>query len=254
MSAGNYKSLDAEKIVETAAKLQRRIAERFPDAGLAKLANELHGVAVQARERVAWIRRPLFKLRVLAIVVLIGIPLVLFVLESWAVDEGMRLRLGIRNLGEFLQTLEASLGTLVFLGAAAFFVFSIERRVKRERTLDAIHELRSMAHIVDMHQLTKDPERSLANYDSTASSPKSELTAFQLERYFDYCSEMLSLVSKVAALYVQGLPDPDAISAVDEIEALTAGLSRKVWQKIDLLDRYRAGQKPLDRPQANSGA
>ena len=241
MSAGNYKSLDAQKIVVTVAKLQRRIEERFPNAGLAKLATELHGVAVRARERVAWIRRPLWKLRLLASVVLIGIPILLFALESWAEDEGMKLRLGVHNLGEFLQTLEASLGTLVFLGAATFFVFSIERRVKRERTLDAIHELRSMAHIVDMHQLTKDPERSLANYDSTASSPTNELSPFELERYLDYCSEMLSLVSKIAALYVQGLPDPDAISAVDEIEALTSGLSRKVWQKIDLLDRHRSG-------------
>ncbi|HUE38002.1 MAG TPA: hypothetical protein VMR29_00760, partial [Candidatus Binatia bacterium] len=64
-------------------------------------------------------------------------------------------------------------------------------------------------------------------------------------RYLDYCSEMLSIVSKIAALYVQDLRDTLTLSAVDEVESLTAGLSRKVWQKIAIIDRDAA------RPTAN---
>jgi hypothetical protein len=70
----------------------------------------------------------------------------------------------------------------------------------------------------------------------TASSPPRTLTRFELVRYLDYCSEMLSLIGKVAALYVQDLPDSQAVSAVDDIEDLTTGLSRKIWQKIMILE------------------
>jgi hypothetical protein len=47
---------------------------------------------------------------------------------------------------------------------------------------------------------------------------------------------MLSLMGKVAALYVQDFPDAQAVAAVDDIENLTTGLSRKIWQKIMILE------------------
>jgi hypothetical protein len=85
-----------------------------------------------------------------------------------------------------------------------------------------------------MHQLPKDPLPREAATD-TSFTPVRELTRFELTRYFSYCSELLSLVSKIAALYVRDLNDSDAIGAVDEIEELCTGLSRKIWQKIDVL-------------------
>jgi hypothetical protein len=51
---------------------------------------------------------------------------------------------------------------------------------------------------------------------------------------------MLSLLGKVAALYVQGFPDERAVAAVDDIEDLTSGLSRKIWQKIMVLGQTAA--------------
>jgi hypothetical protein len=100
--------------------------------------------------------------------------------------------------------------------------------------------LRSLAHIVDMHQLTKDPERVTGPPANTESSPKRALTPFELTRYLDYCSEMLALISKAAALHVQAFDDPPTLDAVEQIEDLTAGLSRKIWQKIMILDRISA--------------
>ena len=47
---------------------------------------------------------------------------------------------------------------------------------------------------------------------------------------------MLSLTSKLAALYAQNLPDPVVIDAVNEIESLTTNLSQKIWQKITIVD------------------
>ena len=62
------------------------------------------------------------------------------------------------------------------------------------------------------------------------------MTRFELGRYLDYCSELLSLVSKIAALYVQRFDDEVVLGAVNEVETLTNGLSRKIWQKIMILD------------------
>ena len=87
-----------------------------------------------------------------------------------------------------------------------------------------------------MHQLTKDPERLRARQVSTPSSPKQNLTPAELGRYLDYCSEMLSLIGKLAALYVQKFDDPVALAAVNEVEDLTTSLSRKIWQKIMIIN------------------
>jgi hypothetical protein len=57
-----------------------------------------------------------------------------------------------------------------------------------------------------------------------------------LTRYLDYCSELLSLVGKLAALYAQSTSDPVVLQAVNDIEQLTNGLARKIWQKIMMLD------------------
>jgi hypothetical protein len=59
----------------------------------------------------------------------------------------------------------------------------------------------------------------------------------QLQRYLDACSDMLALISKVAVLYVQDTTDPAAMGLIDDIEDLTNGMSRKIWQKISMLDR-----------------
>lgn len=124
----------------------------------------------------------------------------------------------------------------MLIGASIFFLVTLETRLKRLKALKAIHELRSLSHIIDMHQLTKDPERVLAMGPATASSPKTTMTRFELNRYLDYCSEMLALTGKVAALYVQRFEDPQAVAAVNDIETLTSGLSRKIWQKIMMLN------------------
>ena len=44
------------------------------------------------------------------------------------------------------------------------------------------------------------------------------------------------MTSKVAALYVQDFGDAGLLAAVNEIENLTSGLARKIWQKLMVLD------------------
>ncbi len=56
-----------------------------------------------------------------------------------------------------------------------------------------------------------------------------------MEHYLDYCSELLSLVSKTAALCAEESRDSVVLETVSRIEQLTNGMSRKIWQKISVL-------------------
>src|ERR1051325_6414418 len=136
----------------------------------------------------------------------------------------------------FIQALDATIGSIVFMGAAILFLVNWENRIKRNRALKAVHELRALAHIVDMHQLTKDPENYFGRGRRPINPPKRDMTPFALSRYLDYCGDSLALISKIAALYVQGFQDTVLLDAVDDVEDLTSGLSRKIWQKLMILD------------------
>jgi hypothetical protein len=230
-----YRSLDSEKIVDTIATLCRRIDERFPDSGLSRVCHELLTIARESQERCAWIAKPQKSLRVATWVLLIIMTAGLAVVLAHAAWPR-----GGFDLVALVQVSEAGLNITILLGAAALFLATVEVRIKRGRALKAIHELRALAHVIDMHQLTKDPERLLTRANDTASSPKRTLSSPDLLRYLDYCSEMLSLIGKLAALYVQKFNDPVALAAVNEVEELTTGLSRKIWQKIMILDSFLA--------------
>jgi uncharacterized protein YdhG (YjbR/CyaY superfamily) len=229
-TSARYRTLDAQKIVESTQALRERIERRFPDAGLGKIATEMHQVSREAITRVEWIQKPNIPLRCAA-----GF------LSAAMISIVVGLVIQIRHFSfddytNFIQALESSIGSIVFIGAAILFLISWERRLKRERALKAIHELRALAHIVDMHQLTKDPENYFGRGHRPASPPKREMTPFELNRYLDYCSDALALISKIAALYVQGFQDEVLLDAVDDVEDLTSGLSRKIWQKITILE------------------
>jgi hypothetical protein len=228
--AWRYRSLDGGKIAQTVAVLRDRIEERFPGSGLGRVAAEFYEVAVEAVDRSRWVNRPLVWLRVV-VGVLVAVMLSVLVAGLFQ----LRLSSGLTEFSSFVQVLESGLNDIVLIGAGIYFLLTLETRFKRKVVLRAVHELRSLAHIVDTHQLTKDPDRLVRAGANTASSPRRSMTAFELSRYLGYCSEMLSLIGKVGALYVQDFDDEMALEAVDDIEDLTTGLSRKIWQKIALL-------------------
>ena len=227
-----YRNLNSECTVKTIETLQKRVDERFPSSGLSKVCLELCTIANESKARSEMIARPNVTLRVgLITIVLMSMAVLLYSISLIDVT------IGSFTLGEFIQIIEAGINDLVLMGAAIFFLVTMEARVKRSRALTALHELRSIAHVIDMHQLTKDPSQHLTRVVTTPSSPRREMSAFELTRYLDYCSEMLSLTGKVAALYAQNFRDSVVLSAVNEIENLTTGLSRKIWQKIIILHK-----------------
>ena len=241
-------TLKPSLIVETIEKLYHRIGDRFPNSGLKTVCGQLHQISKNMEARADWIGKPLAWLRALTwaicalIVVLALLPFFFVSVED-----------GTWDLEKVVTLMEAGLNDVVLIGAAIFFLLTVEIRYKRQRALKALHELRSIAHVIDMHQLTKDPHRIIAKttYAQTVQSPKLEMTQFELRRYLDYCSEMLSLTGKVAAVYVQEFDDGVAMASASELETLTTGLSRKIWQKIAILHTIEvddADRKPEPVP------
>jgi hypothetical protein len=87
--------------------------------------------------------------------------------------------------------------------------------------------------------LTKDPTVLLSQNAPTSSSPERRMSEFQLSRYLDYCTEMLALIAKLAALYAGWTRDTQVVASVNEVEELTSDLGRKIWQKIMILNQLQ---------------
>lgn len=224
-----FRRLDPGETVATVAQLVRRIEERFPGAGLVGVCEELLALAKESEEKAARIARPLPVLRAgVGLVVAAIVAVLCYSISMIDIEPGSLAP------GDLVQAVEASLNALALIGAAIFFLVTMENRVKRARALAALHELRSMAHVIDMHQLTKDPT-ILLDQHKTAASPERTMTQFELTRYLDYCAEMLALIGKLAALYADRVRDSVVIAAVNDVENLTSGLGRKIWQKITII-------------------
>jgi hypothetical protein len=226
----NYQTLDPTRIVETLKRLHERIDKRFPNAGLCRVCAQLMVTADGAIVEAARLAAPNWPLRVT-----VGLILFAGVIAQFMAADFLHLAEFEANVG-LLQSLEAAVNLLILFGGAAWFLMTLEERFKRQRALDALHKLRSMAHVVDMHQLTKDPTALVQE-----RAPPRSMTKFQLTRYLDYCAEMLSLIGKLAALYGERMRDPVVIEAVNEIENLTTGLANKIWQKIGMIGELEEG-------------
>jgi hypothetical protein len=228
-----YRTLNPDRIIETLGTLQARITERFPNAGLVGVCAELATIAHTARDRAERIAAPNYGLRALSgLILLVGIGLLFFllVLVSAMAKETTK------ELFSIVQGVDAGVNLVIIMGAAALFLGTLEARLKRRRVMRDLHQFRSIIHVIDMHQLTKDPLSLSGQLPPTKHSPKRLMTPGELVRYLDYCSELLSLTTKVAALYAQSFPDPIVTDAVSDLERIASNLSQKIWQKISISD------------------
>jgi hypothetical protein len=230
--------LDQDQIIQTLSRLRDRIAERFPGSGLSRVSDELLAMARATLTTVEALHRPNWIIRIS-----VGIAITFMITVVVVAVSAINVSTTALSATDVVQAIESTINDLIFLGAAIFFLVTLEGRFKRKKAMRVLHQLRSIVHIVDMHQLTKDPERLMSPQLDTASSPVRTMTGPELGRYLDYCSELLSLSSKIAALFVQRFDDPVVLGAVNEIETLATGLSGKVWQKITLLERATARER-----------
>jgi hypothetical protein len=224
-----YRNLSSDKIIETLTILGERINQRFPNAGLFGVCEELRQMAKQTSSRAEAIARPNIPLRA-AIWLLLGLAAAAIV---WFVTKAVTMETST-ELTNVMQGIDSGVSLLIVLGGASLYLSTLDSRLRRDKALKDLHEFRSIAHVIDMHQLTKDP--SALGGPRTSSSPERDMTRYELVRYLGYCSEMLSLGSKAAALYAEKIPDPAVIDAVGDIERLSTDLSQKIWQKITLVE------------------
>ncbi|MFN5995500.1 MAG: hypothetical protein ACK47Z_00185 [Paracoccaceae bacterium] len=226
-----FRSLDPAKILATAETLERRVRERFPDRGLALVAAEVVALARMVTAEVGILTPPIWWLRgLVALVVAVGAAVFLWVGSIVPLRD-----IGQEAVGS-VQGIEAAINTLLLAGFGMVALVRLEARVKRQRVARGLHGLRSIIHVIDMHQLTKDPVTLSPDFSPTETSPARDLDAVGMSRYLDYCSELLALTGKLAALYSQAVPDEGVAQAVTDIELLGASLSRKIWQKISLIE------------------
>ena len=245
-----YRSLNPDFILKTIKRLNARVHERFPDRGLAAVADELNQLAEEETGRARRLSRPNFALRLLVTLIIVA-ALSALAYGAWTYRlDAMQTETETFHL---FQGVEALINIALLTVAGIFFLATLEARTKRAAVLKRLSQLRSIAHIIDMHQLTKDPTVALHGAAQTQSSPVRDLSAFQLLRYLDYCAEMLSLTGKLAAVYLEHSDDPVVIGAVGEFENLTTDLTLKVWQKITVLESSARFQAEADVARAKGG-
>ncbi len=238
-----YDRLNAALVIKTVRRLGDRIEERFPNRNLPRVCRELQQLAEICARDAARIGRPNWGLRLISLAgfaaVVAGLVMLSVVIFGGDITRPLTGDAS-DDYAPFtvVQGLEATfnLVALAFLGL--LFLGRLEERAKRHRAYKSLHQLRSMTHVIDMHQLTKDPVPIIGRVAPTRSSPQRELSPGELARYLDYCTEMLSLTGKIAALYAQNSRDNQIVAAANDIEDLTTGLSRKIWQKLIILQHY----------------
>ncbi|AZO49742.1 MAG: hypothetical protein EOS58_19820 [Mesorhizobium sp.] len=228
-----YRTLDPKLIIETAERLEERVAERFPDAGLRGVAAELVSLSRDLAKGAKALEAPLWWLRgLIAAAVIAGALVFVFVGTILPLDRLSRTSDALQSV----QGIEASLNMIILAVIGFLALIRTEERIKRKQVFRQLHGLRSLIHVIDMHQLTKDPATLSANFKPTSHSPARITNAADLARYLDYCSEMLSITGKIAALFAQSVNDAVVIDGVNDVENLASNLSRKIWQKITLID------------------
>ncbi|GAA2160546.1 hypothetical protein FHX52_3116 [Humibacillus xanthopallidus] len=245
----SYDRLDGTEVRAVLTYLGERIDTYLPrHPGLRTAVKEcgtlVDGLLERRRHAPAQRAAIVWTSRVLIVVVLA----VVLVATAFAARDAIANARSLESF-EWLPLVESLINDLVFAGIAIWFLLSLADRVVRNDLIRRLHRLRSMAHIIDMHQMSKDPAALLPDMvmgavagDDVISPRTMSVRDYAL--YLDYCSELLSLTSKAAALCAEESTDALVLDTVSEIENLTTGMSRKIWQKISLLQTAERTHHP----------
>lgn len=242
--------LDDSVVAASARRLADRIMARFPTHNLPKVARELCRMIALLRHE----SRPSRTQRtvrtasaILIAVIAVCVPVTIIAMITTSVRAGEAIN------AEWISIMESLINDLVFSGIAIAFLWVLPQRMARSQALRLLHRLRSLAHVVDMHQLTKDPDRYRSDFQPTQQTITPDLTPAELSQYLDYCSELLALIGKSAALLADHNTDSAVLAGVADIESLTGDLSRKIWQKIALLPTLGVVEPDPQAPDDASG-
>ncbi|RWM10385.1 hypothetical protein [Mesorhizobium sp.] len=162
-----YRTLDPELIIETAERLEERIGERFPEAGLRGVAGELVSLSRDLARAAKELEAPIWWLRTLIVGAFVaGVLVFLFVGTVLPLDRIS----GADDAVQSVQGIEATINTVILAVLGFLALISTEERIK------------------------------------------------------------------IAALFAQSVNDDVVVDGVNDIENLSSNLSRKIWQKITLIE------------------
>jgi hypothetical protein len=227
-----YSKLDSAKIIGTAERLARRVDQQFPQSGLSKVAAEIVAVSHGCERDAMRLGRAHKPIRLLvAALFAAGVGSALLVARD--------LKIGHVEGGDLtlVQAIDSAMNIAILFGLGVISLLRWESNWKKRRALAALHPLRSLAHIIDMHQLTKDPNRVRRPLARGEGDQRSAMAPDRLVAYLDDCSDMLALIGKMAALFAQSHQESSVVQTVNDIEVLTTNLSRKIWQKIAIVEQ-----------------
>jgi hypothetical protein len=239
------KRLQGKSLNDAAIDLSQRISAEFPERGLTKEARELARDASSFVQEAQSLSRKGVTYYAIRLLVILGIgswlgTMSLMLLRIWRLIEQKQESL---DLFQSMQGIDSGIHIAVSAALAIIFVATLERRRKRGIAFNGLNSLLNFAHVIDSHQTDKDPTAFASGLPRIGVSSKVPLDPPQLLRYLDYCSEMLSLVRRFAALYGQESGDTVIAELVDGIADLTSSLSNKIWQKITILNNYMIHRK-----------
>jgi hypothetical protein len=202
--------LRPDRVTKTADQLTQWIGTEFATSHLCQVAFEVQTFTQEAVAKAQSIRRPIWPLR-------IGVWLLLCMAAAGIVYHFLT------QPSQTLKFLDETKGAAAYITGAVILLISLEVRWKRRKALQAVNDLRALAHIVDMHQVAKD--EAIQQFRDDGNTEKTVA-------YLHACSALLALLSKVGQLYVEHFPDPVATSAVNDFETITTGMANKTWLKI----------------------
>ena len=243
-----------ETLREALAALRNRIVAREqqtpehrefePLIGLADecklLAAGAGGVEIGAKRPVTWLRA--FALVATLVAGAAGVALaVIVVVFSIHIFSSS----GDQAATEKLPALQAAVGLIIVLMGAVVSLWAFERRTQRKGLLGTLHDIRALAHRIDLLQLSKPTEHYVVQGPSTDASPSQVMSDFEFSRFLIYCRALLSWLGKIAALHARRIEDPVVLSAVDDVDALTARLQQNIGQRLLLL-RAMLGARDTD--------
>ena len=197
-----------------------RIRARFPDRRLGNVAAELgtavpeiHGGFEESKAR----RR---QVRLVSRVTSVAVVVLASPSSPCALRDAFTR--GTEHSFDWVPLVESLINDIVFTAIAVFFLWAMPERLERRTLLDLLHRLRSLAHVVDMHQLDKDPEQARADYVPTAKSRRHRMNAEDAAPLLRLLQRARLPDRKTAALCAERTSDPVVLHTVSEIETLAA--------------------------------
>ncbi|WP_175576990.1 hypothetical protein [Nigerium massiliense] len=151
-----YQHLDPYAVKATVDRLTGRIEARFPGRNLPKVCRSIgeavDDLLIQPQPRSFRTSRYGSRILIVALLSVVVVGLGALLVQSANARQP-------ETWWEWAPLIESMVNDLVFAGIAVYFLWQLPHRAQREHDLAALYRLRSLAHVIDMHQLTKDPER-----------------------------------------------------------------------------------------------